>query len=295
MQEKIFLSSGERYILEDFSRLAIVESGKIEVYAVTRAENSFRKQFLIELTAESAAFPSLDEFEQVEFLIFAVEDTQIKICRFEEILTEKLKFFMQKWFGEMIKISWLELLANKGDDTLIKWREKNFIDDADDLLKNFRENEGILSMLIGARFHSEDKKFLKRVQRREKNQKHLVDDAISNLFGEEKINFNETLSENEKIEDVTSIVWRVAKFFEMPTENIKISHEMTKKLDSLRILRRLMQKGNMQMRLVTLAENWHKKDSGVLIGYFEKNLAVFLPSSPGNYKIFTRNFYAKIS
>ena len=227
MQEKIFLSSGERYILEDFSRLAIVESGKIEVYAVTRAENSFRKQFLIELTSESAAFPSLDEFEQVEFLIFAVEDSEIKICRFEEISTEKLKFFMQKWFGELIKISWLELLANKGDDTLIKWREKNFLDD-----------------------------------------------AISNLFGEEKINFSQTLSENEKIKDVTSIVCRVAKFFEMPTENIKISHEMTKKLDALRILRRLMQKGNMQMRLVTLAENWHKKDSvfHLTVGFFYNTL-----------------------
>ena len=181
---------------------------------------------------------------------------------------------MQKWFGELIKISLLELLAEKGDDILIKWREKIFLDDAQNLLKIFRENEGILSMLIGVRFGAEDKKFLKRVQRRERNQKHLVDDAISNLFGEKKINLSETLSENEKIEDITSVVIRVAKFFDMPTENIKISHEMTKKLDQLRILRRLIQKGNMQMRLVTLAKNWYKKDSvfHLTVGFFYNTL-----------------------
>ena len=83
---------------------------------------------------------------------------------------------------------------------------------------------------------------------------------------------------------------RVAKYFNQPTDDIRIAPELTKKLDQIRILRRLMQKGNMQMRLVTLVEDWHKKDSGIFIGYYgeEKTLAVFVPTAPGEYKIITR-------
>ena len=247
---------------------------------------------MAELTAGSAAFPSFDEFEQIEILLYAVEDSRIKVFAFNEVPPDELKILMQNWFSELIKLPWLELLADKGDDTLMKWRKKNFLDDVQDLLEAFRENEGIFSMLLGARFKSEDKKFSRRVEVRTRNQKHLVNDAISNLFGEETINYSETLTGNEKIEEVTFIVRRVAKFFDMPTDNIKISPEMTKKLDQIRILRRLMQKGNMQMRLVTLVEGWHKKDSGILVGYYgeEKNLAVLLPNAPGNYKLVTRQF-----
>ena len=66
MNKSISLAAGDRFRLEDGARLARVESGKIEVYAVTRAEGSFRQQFLCELTTGEAAFPSLDEFEQNE-------------------------------------------------------------------------------------------------------------------------------------------------------------------------------------------------------------------------------------
>ena len=290
LNKKITLTAGERFRLEDGERLALIDSGKVEVYAVTRADGSFRQQFLVELTAGGAAFPSLDEFEQTETLLYAVEDSQIKIFAFKEVSPDELKIFMRSWFAELIKLSWLELLADTGDDTLIKWRDENFLDDAEDLLEVFSENERIFSMLLGVRFASEDKKFSRRVKIRARNQKRLVDDAIANLFGEETSNYSETLNRNEKIEAATFIVRRVAKFFDMPTDNIKISRDMTKKLDQIRILRRLMQKGNMQMRLVTLVDGWHKKDSGIFIGYHgaEKSLAVFVPTAPGNYKLITR-------
>ena len=144
------------------------------------------------MTAGSAAFPSFDEFEQIEILLYAVEDSLIKVFAFNEVPPDELKILMQNWFSELIKLPWLELLADKGDDTLMKWRKKNFLDDVQDLLEAFRENEGIFSMLLGARFKSEDKKFSRRVEVRTRNQKHLVNDAISNLFGEETINYSET-------------------------------------------------------------------------------------------------------
>ena len=286
----IKLTAGDRFRLEDGERFALIDSGKVEVYAVTRADGSFRQQFLVELTAGGAAFPGLDEFEQTETQIHAVEDSQIKIFAFEEVSPDDLKIFMRGWFAELIKLSWLALLADMGDDTLIKWRDENFLDDAENLLAAFSENAGIFSMLLDVRFESEDKKFSRRVAVRARNQKRIVDDAISNLFGEETYNYSETLNRNEKLEAAAFVVRRVANFFDMPTDNIKISPDMTKKLDQIRILRRLMQKGNMQMRLVTLVDDWHKKDSGIFIGYYgeEKNLAVFVPTAPGNYKLVTR-------
>ena len=54
----------------------------------------------------------------------------------------------------------------------------------------------------------------------------------------------------------------------MPIDNISIAPELTDKLDQIGLLRRLMQKGNMQMRFINLENGWHKKDSGVMIGYY---------------------------
>ena len=284
------LTAGDRFKLEDGERFALIESGKVEVYAVTRESGSFRQQFLAELTAGGAAFPSLDEFDQIETQLYAVEDSRITIFAFNEIPPDKLKIFMRNRFAELIKLPWLSLLADKGDDTLIKWREKNFLDDAENLSETFAEHEGIFSMLLGVRFASEDKKFSRRAQVRQRNQRRLVDNAISNLFGEDTTTYGETLSRDTKIEEATFIVHRVAKFFNQPTDDIRIAPELTKKLDQIRILRRLMQKGNMQMRLVTLVDDWFKKDSGILIGYFgdEKILSVLLPIAPGEYKLVTR-------
>lgn len=283
------LPAGERFKLDDGERLALLESGKVEVYAVTRESGSFRQQFLVELTAGGAAFPSLDEFGQTGTLIYAVEDSRITVCEFNEIPPDSLKIFMRNWFAELIKLPWLGLLADKGDDTLIKWRDPNFLDDAENPFEAFAENEGIFSMLLGVRFTSADKTFTRRAQVRERNQRRIVDDAISNLLGEESTRYTETLSRDTKIEEATFIVHRVARYFSQPTDDIRIAPEMTKKLDRIRILKRLMQKGNMQMRLVTLVDGWHKKDSGIFIGYYgdEKTLSTILPTAPGAYKLIT--------
>ena len=259
--EKIFLSAGERFKLE--KGFAKVLSGKIEVYAIMSGEGSFRQEFLAEFEKNFAAFPAFDEFEQVETIIYAVDDSEIEILQFENVSVAELKIFMKHWFA-----------------------------DFETLLGKFQVDEGIFSMLLGIRFQSEDKKFSQRVEVREKNQRRLVDNAISNLFGEENLHFSENISRNEKLEEATFIVRRVASALNMPTENIKIAAEMTRKMDQVRLLRRLIQKGNMQMRLVTLIDDWYKNDSGVLIGYYgeKKELAVFLPTSPGHYKVVTKNF-----
>lgn len=294
--EKNFLSltAGQRFKLDGGKFFARVMSGKVEAYAVMSGEGSFRQEFLAEVDG-GAVFPALDEFEQVETLIYALEDAELEILQFESVSAENLRGLMEKWFAELIKLSWLELLADKGDDTLITWREGTIFDGCEDfenLLEKFAEHEGIFSMLLGVRFQSEDKKFSQRVEVRARNQRRLVDNAISNLFGEETSTSGEGISRNERLEEATFIVCRVANALNMPTDNIKIAPELTRKFDQVRLLRRLIQKGNMQMRLITLVEDWYKKDSGVIIGYYgeEKDLAVFVPTAPGNYKLVTKKF-----
>ena len=289
--KNILLKAGERVRLADGERLALVESGKIEVYIVTREEGSFRQQFLVELSTGGAAFPALDEFEQTETQIYAAEDTQLKIFTFDEVSPDDLKKFMRNWFAELIKLPWLRLLADKGDEILITWLDGTVLEGADDLTAAFRMNEEIFSMLLGVRFAAEDKRFAQRVEVRHRNQKRILDSSISNLLGEETTSYSETTERALRLEEASFIVRRAALALNMPTENIKIDAEIVRRLDQIRLLKRLIQKGNMQMRLIELVPDWHKNDSGVIIGYYgaDKILSVFVPTAPGKYKIFTKD------
>lgn len=289
--KNISLKAGERIRLADGEQFAFVETGKIEVYAVTRAEGSFRQQFLVELGKNGAAFPALDEFEQTETQIYAAEDTQIKIFTFDEVPPDDLKRFMQNWFAELIKLSWLRLLADKGDDILITWLDGTVLEGAEDLTEAFRDNQGIFSMLLGVRFAAEDKRFAQRIEVRDRNQRRLLDSSISNLLGKETTSYSETTESTLRLEEASFIVRRAALALNMPTDNIKIDAEIVRKLNQIRLLKRLIQKGNMQMRLIELVQDWHKNDSGVIIGYYgaDKVLSAFIPTEPGKYKLFTKD------
>ena len=276
---------------------AMVKSGKIEVYAVTRDKGSFRQQFLAEFSTGGAAFPALDEFETIDTLIYAEEDTQLEIIPFDAIELYELQRLMREWFAELVKLSWMTLMADKGDEQVIAWREGTVLNgketNLDDLLTEFRDNEEIFSMLLGMQFNADDRRFNRRVNVRARNQLRIMDNSVANLLGEENTPFSEGIADTraDKLEDVTFIVRRTAQALNMPTENIKLAPELTKKLDQIRLIRRLMQKGNMQMRLITLEEDWYTKDSGVIIGYYGegKELAVFVPETPSTYKLVTKN------
>ena len=291
------LTAGERYRIENSSTFAMVKSGKIEVYAVTRDKGSFRQQFLAEFSTGGAAFPALDEFETIDTLIYAEEDTQLEIIPFDAIEIYELQRLMREWFAELVKLSWMTLMADKGDEQVIAWREGTVLNgketNLDDLLTEFRDNEEIFSMLLGMQFNADDRRFNRRVNVRARNQLRIMDNSVANLLGEENTPFSEGIADTraDKLEDVTFIVRRTAQALNMPTENIKLAPELTKKLDQIRLIRRLMQKGNMQMRLITLEEDWYTKDSGVIIGYYGegKELAVFVPETPSTYKLVTKN------
>ena len=75
------------------------------------------------------------------------------------------------------------------------------------------------------------------------------------------------------------VVRRIAAALHMKTEGIHIAEDIAKKLDQLSILRRLIQKGGMQLRLISLEKNWYTMDCGVMMGYYgpKKEVAALLP------------------
>ncbi len=293
------LNAGQRYLLTDETTFARLISGTCEVYAVTRqdSKNSYRQTFLMELAKGQAAFPSFDEFEQMDILLYATEDLEFNLIELnnseDECDIETLRSLMQIWFRLLIKIPWLRLLADRGDDMLLPWLKGTVLTNTDtkeQLLESFYENEQIFSMLLGGRFRSEDKKLSNKVGIQQYYKKQLLDKSIGNLLGSGTVTYTQT-TENNRLEEAAFIVHKIAKSLAMSTQNIHLAPEIVRRLDQLQIIRRLMQKGNMQMRLVKFTGDWYKKDSGIFLGYYgeEKELAAIIPIKIGKYRIFTKD------
>ena len=289
------LLAGQRLTLTDDEKFFQIESGKIEVYAVAGDEASFRQFFMMAVEVGEAIFPSMDDLTGIKISVYAVEDSVLKVESFAEQDAGNLRGLMTRWFKSALeKMSWLRLLADKGDETLLAWRRGTIFSDKatlDELFEEFLANEQILSMFLGVRFGSQDKRLTERMNLRLRNKRVMVENSIRSLLGEEKILYaGGEVTRNRSSEDATFVVRLVAKKFGMPTDNISIGAEISAKLDAVGVLRRLMQKGNMQMRLVTLAEDWYANDSGIFIGFYgaNKTLAAILPDAPNKYRIYTR-------
>ena len=293
------LVAGQRFYLKNENQFAKAISGKLEVYAVTRNASSFRQIFLLELAAGDVAFPSIDEFGYIDFLIYAVDDSEIDLVGMDALPPQALRPLMQNWFVQLVELPWLRLMADLGDDVLQKWRTKSlFLSDdldSDDLKEEFVDNEQILSMLLGMKFRAEDEKLTRRIEHSEENKRQIVDETIAKLLGQESVVYQSSSADDSgvdfNINEITYIVKRVASALKIPGGNIDIPPEIAKKLDQLGIIRRLVQKGNMQMRLVELSENWYEMDCGVMLCYYgeKKKLVALIPKSPRSYVMISRD------
>ena len=288
------LFAGERFLLQDENKYVKAVSGKMEAYAVTRKKQSFRQIFLTELAPGQAAFPSMDEFEQIDVLVYAVEDSELAEASFTETATEELLLTMRQWFAALVSLSWLQLLADKGDEVLRKWADGSVLagheQDKEGLLEDFADNEGIFAMLLGVRFSAQDKRLSRQMESRAKQKKRLVDDTISKLLGQTVAPEEESGTGNTLLEEAVFIVRCVAQALKVPHGSIQMAPEMVRKLDQLGLLRRLVEKSGMQMRLVRLEKDWYSGDSGVLLGFYgeKKELAAFVPETPVRYRMVTR-------
>ena len=241
----------------------------------------------------------MDEFEEIGMRLYASEDVEYRMVSFDECPLLELSGYMEHWFSRLVQIPWLRLMADKGDDMLQLWQKGGMLKDfaqSDEVLAEFQDHEQVLSMFLGMRFGAEDKRLSRRIRMREKARKMLVENGIRSLLGEEQlfVGESEAAMNSKLLMDATFVVQQVAKTLSMPLDAIGLAEENAKEMDNVALLRRLMQKGNMQMRLVTLPENWYKKDTGVLIGFYtppgavSKELAAFLPDTRESYRIVFR-------
>ncbi len=289
------LEAGKRFRIPDDNTYIEVISGKAEVYAVTRKKISFRRIFLMELEPGGTAFPPMDEFELIDILIYAVEDVDLETHSLAEADVVTLREQMKQWFASLLELPWLRLMADRGDDVLKHWENGNLPlgqgDDRDTLLERFGDNEGIFAMLLGVRFGAQDEKLSMRMASRAKQKRRIVEQSIAQMLGEETVPEDGESQGNAKLEDTVFLVRCAAQALDMRSRDVHLAPEMAKKLDQLGLIRRLVQKGGMQMRFVTLPEDWHTGDSGVLLGYYgeKKQLAVFLPVTPESYRMVTRD------
>ena len=295
MTRKLF--AGERFLLEDDKGFWQVLSGCIEVYATTQkgSEISFHQCYLVEKKPGDAIFPALDEFGEVRMQVYAVEDAEMAFITWQELTPDKLRPLMEAWFSSLVQIPWIRLLADKGDDILQRWQKKDLLKGAqtsEQLHEEFLTYEGILAMLAGVRFGAQDKRLARQIRLREKAKTLLVENGIRGLLGEETlyIGGSEINQHDALLKQAAFAVRQVAAALAMPHENIGLDEETCRKLDEAALLRRLMQKGNMQMRLVTLPDDWHKKDTGVLLGFYTgekgKEIAALIPETPESYRMF---------
>ena len=285
------LNAGERLELNKDKDFVRVVSGSLEVYAITTGDVSFRQFFLMTVGEGEAVFPALDEFGEIGVVLCAVEDAELEEAAFDGETTEVLKPLMETWFKNLGEVSWLRLLADKGDDLLRAWRDGTVLKDAETqqaLMAEFKESEQIFSMFLGMRLGAEDKRLSRRMKVRAWSKRMLVENSIRSLLGEEPIRYERTEDEIG-VGEAAFVVAEAAKAMGMPAESIAISGDMAKRLDQVGILRRLSQKGNMQLRLVTLPDGWNKRDIGVMIGYWgeEKKLAALIPETPESYRAVT--------
>ena len=289
----INLSAGERLRLPDELKFWRVTAGKVEVYAVTRENISFRQIFLTELNMNEAVFPPLDEFCQIDFQLYGTEESALEEVAFEDMTAAALQPLMQAWFSHLLLLPWVRLMADRGDDMLQKWSDGSVLSGKEhshkELIKEFSANEGIFSMLLGTRFQGQDKRLSQRMERRALKDRRIVDETIADLLGEEVVPEAEE-GGSAKFETAVFLVRAAAKALGMAVKDIRIAPEMVRKLDQLSLIRHLTKKGGMELRLVKLQKGWHTGDSGVMIGYRNENSAPVLlkPVSPESYLLVTK-------
>jgi len=287
------LYGGDRFLLAADDMGYEVLSGRVEAYAVTRGGQSFRQCYLLTLAPGQAAFPALDDFEQIEVQLYAVEDSIIRPLPLQIELEARLHPLMKLWFHNLVKLPWLRLLAEQGDDTVGSWQRGTVLESCagEELLSAFGQNQSIFAMLLGVRFGSEDKRLARRTKIREHSKQLLLENGVRSLLGEERL-YAARFPGQEKSEDRMDYVFvakQAAKALGMSAEDMELNAETMKSLDDISLWRRLLQKANMQMRQVKLTAGWQTKDTGTVLGFWGKERlpAVFIPHTPESYKVIT--------
>ena len=294
MNETIFsLPAGKRLIIKPEYASLLVTKGLCEVYATAKNDPGCQQLFLEELPIGSTAFPPKTKNDGLEFFIYAAEDSELTIRPIEEYTIVGLRSAARHWFASLISLPWLQQLVSQKNHILSLWRSENFLTEIKtkaELEKMLDYNQTVLSRLLVLRFNKQNNTFSAHLKNELDYKQHLIDQSIGNLLLENPIPYRKKeAAAKTEISDVTMIVRQAAIYLKMPENAVTISPELAKNLSQRDLIKRLVQKGNMSLREVTLPEGWHTHDCGTLIGYYgpKKELAAIMPVDEASYRMVT--------
>lgn len=286
MEVGLSIYPGERMGLSGQFELMRVQSGFCELYA--EDARTGRQLFLMELRAGEPVFLINDD--RISIYVYAVEESSLCPANPTDYNEQELGHLLSHWYRKLFDISFISREALKSREALAYWegmQEKISSMKYEELLRLWQDRQKVLAGRLRRHFdllqHDKEARLDKAADYRQQ----LVDMSINNLLQKEVVERKE--EEGKQQERAAFVIRMVAKALGMPLENIHISPELAGKLDQLGLIKRLMQKGNMTMRLVSLSDDWYKKDCGVLLGYAgeAKELAALVPESESSYKMYT--------
>ena len=199
---------------------------------------------------------------------------------------------MNAWFADLTGLPWLKALADGDSQVLQIWRNNGLFSNGfarDEIINIFRANERFFMVMLSEHFQAQDNKMSERLRLFQKNHNQLIDETISYLMDEEPVVYAADITGNGKQEEASMILRRIAKAMSMDEPNMELASDLAERIDQLGLIRRLSQKANIRLRLVTLTPEWYKQDCGVFLGYYgsAKELAALIPDSPHSYRIIT--------
>ncbi len=298
--KKISLKQGSYISVQsgNFELFTII-SGRVEIYACTVPEHTpFHKIFLAELNPGDSFFRPEDVMGVVEFSICAISDSEINYREVSSCDPIELKNAANNWFFMMSALPWVRYFAGLNDDVALKWGRKavfaeNLSHDTEDFMEVFQriliENEEILSIFVHGQFHSAEQRASEKLNTRFKMRNRILSGILDNIFISKSRDNAENFGELDDLNDpVLYAVRKAARHLGMDTANIALPAELSSKMDSVSKMRRMVKKAKMQIRLVTLKDNWEKEDSGVFIGYKAdgKEPVALIPEGCGGYRLY---------
>lgn len=295
MEKTISLRQGERFYFEQQGELGLIRSGVGELYAATVDQHE--RMFLLTRTEGNYFFSALDEFQAVEFYLFAKTDMILTLYPPEVVAGlvsgqgATLRCGMREWFGSLLALPWLRFFAVRKDDFVGQWGQKDFLANLPDteLWAYFLEHQNILALLVSGQFHSLQKYFADRLQQRQEKKAKLLGAAIGTLIGREDLSFWLEATQGKANDNIVYIVRKAAEFFRMDTSMIDLPADILRQLHGLSLLKRLAGKGGMQLRKVVLEGAWYEQDSGVFFTWYGGEMVAAIPESPGKYRIYSEN------
>jgi ATP-binding cassette subfamily C protein len=267
-------------------------SGNIEVYVCTpEGRGDYQKVFLAALAPGEAFLPVEGASRRFEFFVFAVSDAEIEASFHDDM--EVPPPLVSGWFEKLAELPWVKELAVTNEEVLSKWIGGSIFADAglaeESVKKTLGEHLNILRDVIANHLKSlEDNIEIKRKKRLVQNEKTLFS-AMGSLLRTEFKSIAR-LEESSGADDPSLFAVRMAaRHLDMPLDNISLPPDAASKLDPIDRMRRLVRKGNMQVRLVSLSQDWYRSDAGVLLGYFGESgdIAALIPDGARRYRLYS--------